>query len=96
MNHHLRNHLRHLGVLAAAALLAAAVATDASAAARGGGFGGGHIDGEFGAGAFRGGPIPGSVSSPPPVFNPSSPYTVTQSPETHVSPASPGSVFGND
>jgi hypothetical protein len=34
-------------------------------------------------------------SMPPPAFNPSSPYTVPQSPETPVSPASPGSVFGS-
>jgi hypothetical protein len=32
---------------------------------------------------------------PPPVFNQSSPYTVPQSPERPVSPASPGSVFGD-
>jgi hypothetical protein len=32
---------------------------------------------------------------PPPIFNPSGPYTVPQSPETPVSPASPGSIFGN-
>jgi hypothetical protein len=34
-------------------------------------------------------------SMPPPAFNPSSPYTVPQSRETPVSPASPGSVFGS-
>jgi hypothetical protein len=34
-------------------------------------------------------------SLPPPTFNPSTPYTVPQSPEVPVSPASPGSVFGN-
>jgi hypothetical protein len=33
---------------------------------------------------------------PPPIFNPSSPYTAPSSPETPVSPASPGSVLGND
>jgi hypothetical protein len=32
---------------------------------------------------------------PPPVFNQSNPYTVPQSPERPVSPASPGSVFGD-
>jgi hypothetical protein len=36
-----------------------------------------------------------SPSMPPPVFNPSSPYTVPHSPEAPVSPASPGSVFGS-
>jgi hypothetical protein len=40
------------------------------------------------------GPLLNSVPSmPPPIFNPSSPYTVPPSPETPVSPASPGSVF---
>jgi hypothetical protein len=34
-------------------------------------------------------------SMPPPAFNPSSLYTVPQSPEAPVSPASPGSVFGS-
>ena len=32
---------------------------------------------------------------PPPVFNQSAPYTAPQSPERSVSPASPGSVFGD-
>jgi hypothetical protein len=32
---------------------------------------------------------------PGPTFNPSTPYTVPQLRETPVSPASPGSVFGN-
>ena len=32
---------------------------------------------------------------PPPVFNQSTPYTAPQSPERSVSPASPGSVFGD-
>jgi hypothetical protein len=32
---------------------------------------------------------------PPPVFNQSNPYTMPQSPERPVSPASPGSVFGD-
>jgi hypothetical protein len=34
-------------------------------------------------------------SMPAPNFNPSTPYTVPQSRETPVSPASPGSVFGS-
>ena len=38
-------------------------------------------------------PLIGSVPMTPPIFNPSTPYTVTQSPEVPVSPASPGSVF---
>jgi hypothetical protein len=35
----------------------------------------------------------GSVPMTSPIYNPSTPYTVTQSPEEHVSPASPGSLF---
>jgi hypothetical protein len=35
------------------------------------------------------------VPAPPPVFNQSAPYTAPQSPERSVSPASPGSVFGD-
>ena|ERR1700688_706805 len=85
-------------ILLAAVALSTAVATDALAAGRGGGgghggrggFGGGQIGGGFSEPAV--GPVP---SMPPPVFNPSSPYTVPFSPETPVSPASPGSIFGN-
>ena len=44
-------------------------------------------------GGFHGGPFMGGVMSSPPVFNPSSGYTVPTSPEAPVSPASPGSVF---
>src|SRR5271163_758753 len=72
---------RNLVVLAAAALLAGMVATGALAAGHGG-FGGGHIDGRFGE------PLTGSAPMPSPNYNPSTPYTVTQSPEVHVSPAS--------
>jgi hypothetical protein len=39
--------------------------------------------------------VESTPSMPPPTFNPSSPYTVPQSPETPVSPASPGSIFGS-
>jgi hypothetical protein len=34
-------------------------------------------------------------SLPPPIFNPSTPYTAPVAPEVPVSPASPGSVFGS-
>jgi hypothetical protein len=87
---------RYLGVVAAAALLVGmmAVATDALAAGHGGGgggrFGGGHMGG-----GFRGPLLESVPSIPPPIFNPSTPYTVPPSRETPVSPASPGSVFGN-
>jgi hypothetical protein len=77
---------RNLVVLAAAALLAGMVGTDALAAGHGG-FTGGHVGGRFGA------PLIGSAPMTSPIYNPSTPYTVTQSPEVPVSPASPGSVF---
>jgi hypothetical protein len=73
---------RNLVALAVVALLAGTVATNALAA----GQGGGHMGG-------IGVPLIGSVPMTPPVFNPSTPYTVTPSPEVPVSPASPGSVF---
>jgi hypothetical protein len=81
----------HRKILAIAATVMIGVATTGGAAlARGGvgGFGGGHMGG-----GFRGGPYMGGVISTPPVFNPSSGYTVPTSPEAPVSPASPGSVF---
>jgi hypothetical protein len=83
---------RNLVVLATAALLAGLAATDALAAGHGRG---GDIGGGFSPESFRGGePFFGNVpSAPPPVFNPSSPYTVPRSPETPVSPASRGSIF---
>jgi hypothetical protein len=40
-------------------------------------------------------PLDRGPAMPPPVFNQSNPYTVPQSPERPVSPASSGSVFGN-
>ena len=87
---------RYVGVVAAAALLVGmiAFATDALAAGHGGGgggrFGGGHMGG-----GFRGPLLESVPSLPAPIFNPSTPYTVPSSRETPVSPASPGSVFGN-
>jgi hypothetical protein len=74
---------RHLVALAVAALLAGTVATNALAA----GHGGGHMGGRFGE------PLIGSAPMTSPIYNPSTPYTVPQSPEVAVSPASPGSVF---
>jgi hypothetical protein len=86
---------RNFRVVAVAALLACMVATDALAAGHGGGFGAGGFAGAHMGRGF-GGPFPGGITSTPaPVLNPSSPYTVSPSPETPVSPASPGSVFGN-
>jgi hypothetical protein len=40
-------------------------------------------------------PLDHAPALPPPVFNQSTPYTAPQSPERSVSPASPGSVFGD-
>jgi hypothetical protein len=79
---------RNLAVLASAALLIGAIATGAEAR---GGFGGGHMGGHMGGGF--GEPLIGGQITTSPIYNPSSPYTVTQSPEVGVSPASPGSLF---
>ena len=89
-----RQIARNALMLLAVMTLSIAAATDGVAAGRsgrgGGGFRGGHIGG-----GFRG-PLLNSVPAmQPPVYNPSSPYTVPASPEIPVSPASPGSVFGN-
>jgi hypothetical protein len=74
-------------ILIAAMALSTAVTTGALAAGHGGGS---HIGARFH------GPIVESVPEmAAPVFNPSTPYTVPQGRETPVSPASPGSVFGN-
>jgi hypothetical protein len=74
---------RNLVALAVAALLTGTVATNALAA----GHGGGHMGGRFGE------PLIGSAPMTSPIYNSSTPYTVTQSAEVHVSPASPGSLF---
>ena len=82
-----QTHGRILAI--AAAVMIGMATTGGTALARGvGGFGGGHMGG-----GFHGGPYMGGVISTPPVFNPSSGYTVPTSPEAPVSPASPGSVF---
>ena len=74
---------RNIIALAVAALLAGTVATNALAA----GHGGGNVGGRFGE------PLTGSAPMTSPIYNPSTPYTVPQSPEVGVSPASPGSLF---
>jgi hypothetical protein len=51
------------------------------------GHAGGHMGSRFGE------PLIGSAPMTSPIYNPSTPYTVTQPPEVGVSPASPGSVF---
>ena len=78
---------RNLVALAVAASLAGTVATNALAAGHGGGHMGGHMGGRFGE------PLIGSEIGTSPIYNPSTPYTVTQPPEVGVSPASPGSLF---
>jgi hypothetical protein len=85
---------RNTMILFVAMMFSMAVATDGLAAGRGGRGGGGLRGGHIG-GGFRG-PLLNSVPSmPAPIFNPSSPYTVPPTRETPVSPASPGSIFGN-
>jgi hypothetical protein len=76
----------HRKVLAiAAAAMIGIVATGGSADSRVGG----HMGGGFHGGA----PYMGGTISTPPIFNPSSGYTVPTSPEAPVSPGSPGSLF---
>jgi hypothetical protein len=89
--------IRKAMILFALIMLAAAMATHAFAAGSigsigsvSGGFHGGHVRS-----GFHGSIIDLAPSMPAPTFNPSVPYTVPQSSETPVSPASPGSVFGN-
>jgi hypothetical protein len=85
---------RNTAIILAAGVLSAAAATDTLAAGRAGV---GHVGG-FHSGHMHGGmhgPLLNSVPSPGPTFNPSSSYTVPQSRETPVSPASPGSMFRN-
>ena len=78
---------RDVVALAVAALLAGAVATTALAAGHAGGRVGGHMGGRFGE------PLTGGAPMTSPIYNPSTPNTVPQSPEVGVSPASPGSLF---
>jgi hypothetical protein len=89
---------RKVMVLLAVAMLGTAMATHAFAAGRiggmGGGFGGGFHGGHMSHG-FQPPVLDEAPSMPAPTFNPSESYTLPQSPENAVSPASPGSVFGN-
>ena len=82
-------------LLLAAIVLGTVLAKGALAAERGptgvpagAGFQGNHI------GGFDR-PLDRAPALPPPVFNQSTPYTAPQTPERSVSPASPGSVFGD-
>jgi hypothetical protein len=86
-----RSIARNTMMLLSAIAIVGAAATGASAAGPGGaGVGAGGFRGGFGGPFLDGAPV-----TPPPTFNPSTPYTVPQPAETPVSPASPGSVFGN-
>jgi hypothetical protein len=80
-------------ILFAAITLSMAPVTDALAAGHGGG--GGHRFGGGNRGANFQGETTQVPSMPAPIFNPSAPYTVPSTPEVPVSPASPGSIFGN-
>jgi len=92
-----------LNVATAIAVLTTAIAVlglSSQAFTVGGGLG---LNGEFGgvraatgfhSSVFASTPPP-VINNPAPVFNPSEPYTLPEPRETPVSPASPGSVFGN-
>jgi hypothetical protein len=90
--------MRNAMILLSIVMLGTAMATHAFAAGRmggmggglGGGFHGGHMSNRFQPPVLNEAP-----AMPAPTFNPSESYTLPQSPETTVSPASPGSVFGN-
>jgi hypothetical protein len=91
---------RKVMVLLAVAMLGTAMATHAFAAGRVGGTGGGlGLGGGFHGGhmshGFQPPVLDEAPAMPAPTFNPSESYTLPQSPENAVSPASPGSVFGN-
>jgi hypothetical protein len=92
--------MRNAMILLSIVMLGTAMATHAFAAGRmggmggglglGGGFHGGHMSNRFQPPVLNEAP-----AMPAPTFNPSESYMLPQSPETTVSPASPGSVFGN-
>ena len=74
-------------ILAVAAAVMFGLATTGGAALA-------RVGGDHMGGGFRGGPYLGdTTSTPSPIFNPSSGYTVPTSPEAPVSPTSPGSIF---
>jgi hypothetical protein len=83
--------LARTAMIFATVALSAALATDAMAAVHGSHDHGGH----HGAGLRGSAPNSPGSALPPPTVNPSSGYTVPQSPETPVSPGGPDSAFGN-
>jgi hypothetical protein len=80
----------HLMIVLAVTTIGVAAAGDAFAAGHGGARGAGRVP------STLGGPVLGQAPSMSPNFNPSYQYVVPPAPEIPVSPASPGSVFGND
>jgi hypothetical protein len=84
--------------IVAAAIAVLGLKSQASAAGGGLGlsseFGGVRAASGFHSSALVSAPPP-VINTPAPVFNPSESYTVPESRETPVSPASPGSVFGS-
>jgi hypothetical protein len=90
------SRMRNAMILLAIVMLGTVMATHAFAAGRmGGGLDGGFRGAHMSHG-FQPPILNEAPTMPAPIFNPSDPFTVPQSPETTVSPASPGSVFGND
>jgi hypothetical protein len=85
-----RSAIRNIATVLTAVVIGTATVGEALAAGHGRGRGTGHMRGTIG------GPIYTPVPSMPPIFNPSYRYTVPQTPEVPVSPASPGSIFGNN
>jgi hypothetical protein len=89
------SHMRNAMILLAIVMLGTVVATHSFAVGRmGGGLDGGFRGAHMSHG-FQPPILNEAPTMPSPTFNPSDPYTVPQSSETPVSPASPGSVFGN-
>jgi hypothetical protein len=85
----MKTQMHGKAITIAAVVMLGLATTGGAALARIGGFGAGHVGG-----GFFGGPNMGdTISTPSPIFNPGSGYTVPVSPETPVSPASPGSIF---
>jgi hypothetical protein len=85
----MRTQMYTNAIAIAAVVMLGLATTGVPALARIGSFSGGHVGG-----GFQGGPYMGdTTSTPSPIFNPSSGYTLPTSPEAPVLPASPGSIF---
>jgi hypothetical protein len=87
---------RNAMILLTAMTLSITMATDALAAGPGGGgAGGGRGGGGHMGDGFSGSFLDRVPPMSPPIFNQASPSIVAPLHETPVSPASPGSIFGN-